>query len=231
MKDVHPTPEDLQKAWDELKQVHKTCLKKYGVNIPDAKRFTETNKSIYLSVLYYHKDDKPIHKNYISQIVNREKPESATDQQVRHLKRDGWDIGVLPGNHKLNPYKPIEGWENRIKNRRAMLSDDDWDGLKKEYQFSCATCGGREGEKQRFHLDSGVIILHKGHMDPMGPGNDLNNIIPQCQFCNQSYKNHFVFNEKGRVKSVASEEPVKRANRCIQRKIWEYLKEIFNSIF
>ena len=64
-------------------------------------------------------------------------------------------------------------------------------------------------------------------MNPNKP-DDISNIIPQCPFCNQAYKDDYVFDEKGRVKSVASIGPIKRAGRAVQKMIYEHLKDIFD---
>lgn len=56
----------------------------------------------------------------------------------------------------------------------------------------------------------------------------MSNVIPQCQYCNRSYRNDFTFDEKGRVRAVASEAPVKRATRAVQEKIYNCLKELFD---
>lgn len=53
---------------------------------------------------------------------------------------------------------------------------------------------------------------------------DWYNIIPQCQYCNQAYKNDFTFDDKGRVRAIASAEPVKRATKPVQEKVFNWLK-------
>jgi hypothetical protein len=43
-----------------------------------------------------------------------------------------------------------------------------------------------------------TTVLQKGHMDPRKPL-ALGNVIPQCKYCNQQYKNKAVFNERGAI--------------------------------
>lgn len=56
----------------------------------------------------------------------------------------------------------------------------------------------------------------------------MKNIIPQCQFCNRAYKNDFVFDAKGRVVSVCSLAPVKKARAEVQASIYEWLKKKYD---
>ena len=221
-----PTPEQLQSAWEELQKFHKNQFEKDGVKIPQGEKYTNSAKSCWLSILYFHRDECPIHKDYIAKIVQREMPEKKGDQQVRHLKADGWDIGDIPGRHKLNLKKPLEQFLNSPKNRRSTLPKDDWKSLLCAYNYTCATCGAKEGEKHRFYGGQ-VVQLQKGHKDPLGAGDDMDNIIPQCQYCNRAYRNHYEFDDKGRVRAVASVKPVEKSNEKVKAKIWKYLKEFF----
>jgi hypothetical protein len=45
---------------------------------------------------------------------------------------------------------------------------------------------------------------------------DLDNTIPQCQYCNQTYKDYFRFNEYGRVIAVNNPEILLKSPRDIQ---------------
>ncbi len=225
-----PTSEQLQEAWEELKSFHKKHFEKLGVKIPLGEYYTSSKKSVWLSLLYFHKDDKPVHKQYVAKIVNRDIAGSSVDQQVRHLKRDGWDIGNEKGVHQLNLNQPSEEFLNDPENRRNKLSVEDWESLKKIYDYTCATCGTKEGDKHRFYKGK-EVKLQKAHMDPLEAGDDINNIIPQCQYCNQTYLDQYVFDKKGRVHAVASETPIKKSKKYVKRKIWEYLKKEFFSLF
>ncbi len=60
--------------------------------------------------------------------------------------------------------------------------------------------------------------LQQGHLNPHKKLT-LENSIPQCQLCNQAYKDDFVFNEKGRVLAVASIRPVLKADPEVQEEI------------
>ena len=48
-------------------------------------------------------------------------------------------------------------------------------------------------------------------------------MIPQCQFCNRSYRGDFTFDDKGRVHAVASIEPVRRASPKVKAAVRAYL--------
>ena len=92
------------------------------------------------------------------------------------------------------------------------------------YENRCATCGTKEGEpSHRYGEDK--VVLQQGHRDPSKPATDLDNIIPQCQFCNRAYRGDYVFDDKGRVSAIADLRPVQKATKSVQRKVYEWLKK------
>jgi hypothetical protein len=83
------------------------------------------------------------------------------------------------------------------KKRNVDINVNDWETLKLQYANSCVNCGSKEGEPMRWNSHA-ITTLQQGHMNPMKPL-ILGNIIPQCGFCNQQYKNKAIFNERGFV--------------------------------
>ena len=106
------------------------------------------------------------------------------------------------------------------------LNAGTFDDIKRSFGYRCATCGAREGGPDP-RYGEGHVQIQQGHQDPNGAGDDPDNIIPQCQFCNRSYKSDFVFDDKGRVRAVASAQPVRRASRSVQLKVLTWLKQNF----
>lgn len=217
-----PTKEELQKSWEELKEIHEDLLEDKGIKLPKGEEFDKSNKSVWLSVLYLHKD-RYVHKNEISTITQHYRANAGGDQQVRHLKRDGWFIGDEPGRHKLDVTKVSPEFVSSSKLKNARLKAEDFEGIKQAYGNRCATCGAKEGETSRRYGDK-PIKLQQAHMEPSKSGKDIRNIIPQCQYCNQAYLNDFTFDDKGRVRAIASVEPVKRATKPVQEKVFSWLK-------
>lgn len=138
------------------------------------------------------------------------------------MKRDGWEIGPQPGKHKINPYHPSQEFLNTNARKRIRLAATDFDSIKHSFGYRCATCGAREGQPDP-RYGSNKVQLQQGHRDPSEAGDDMANIISQCQFCNRSYGNDFVFDDKGRVHAVAGINPVRRASTTVQRMIMEWL--------
>lgn len=222
MSDALPTQDALEEAYEDISRIHKTHLDQHGVRMPDKKSF----KWIWLAMLHHYKGER-VHKNTISDAVRRVFPQAARDQQVRHLKRDGWNIEGSGGYHALkNPYQPSPDFANEAARRQGRLAANTFDDVKKSFGNRCATCGAVEGEPDpRYGADR--VQLQQGHQDPSGRSDDMENIIPQCQFCNRAYRSDYVFDDRGRVRSVADIGPVRRAKRSVQRKIWEFLKPKF----
>lgn len=104
--------------------------------------------------------------------------------------------------------KPHPSFTNH---RSTAPSRADFAALKCAFDHRCAVCGSREGEAS---LKNKVIMtrLERGHMDPGRPLT-LQNTIPMCTFCNQVYKDRFVFDARGVVvrphcRGASVEEPV-----------------------
>lgn len=220
-----PSPEELQNAWIEVQQLHKEYLSRHGVVIPDAEHYSDKSKAVWLSVLQFFKDEQ-VHKDTISQVVQRDMKGMGADQQVRHLKRDGWEIGDRPGKHQLDPYKPSMVFLNAATRKQVRLSGRNFDEIKVNFGSRCATCGAREDQPDPRYGEE-KVKLQQGHRDPDRAGDDIKNIIPQCQFCNRSYRGDFVFDDKGRVRAVAGINPVKRSSRVVQKRIFDWLRKKF----
>ncbi len=224
MRKKLPTQIQLQDAWKQLREIHETYLLPHQVKIPSAEHYCERAKSIWLAVLYFYRNEE-VHKDVISDVCQRDKLELGRDQQVRHLKRDGWRLTGKGGYHWLDPYQPSAEWVTERNRQAGRLHADTFGNLKQLYGNSCATCGATEGRPDpRYGQDK--VVLQQGHMDPAKPaGKD--NIIPQCQFCNRAYRSDYVFDAKGRVHAVADVRPVSRASLRIQNKIFDWLKSRF----
>ena len=217
-----PTPDELQAAWTDLRAIHTEYLAVHEVVIPSVEYYADRNKAVWLAALW-HWRDREVHKDKISAIVRRDVEGAGADQQVRHLKRDGWDIGPGTGRHKLNPYEPSQEFQNMNARKRRRLAATYFDSIKEAFGNCCATCGAREGQPDR-RYGRNEVKLQQGHRDPNEAGDDMANIIPQCQFCNRSYGNDFVFDDKGRVHAVAGVGPIQRASAAVQQRILEWLE-------
>jgi len=154
----------------------------------------------------------------------RDNSDLGHDQQIRHLKRDGWHLSGR-GKHKLDPFKPSTEWLNEKTRREVRLNANDFIDIKVAYGNKCATCGAREGRPDSRYGDD-LVELQQGHMDPSKPL-DLQNIIPQCQFCNWAYRGDFVFDDKGRAWAIADIGPVERSSDSVKSKVFKWLSSLF----
>lgn len=221
-----PSQAELQKAWDDLRDIHTEYLQRHSVKIPNTLQYNQWAKSIWLAVLHFYKNT-PVHKDLISEICQRDHPNLGKDQQVRHLKRDGWKLTGSHGFHQLDPYQPSLEWINKSARREGRLRATSFDEIKNLYGSKCATCGAKEGRPDtRYGQD--IVTLQQGHLDPSKP-TEQDNIIPQCQFCNRAYRRDFVFDEKGRVHAVADIGPVQRATLDVKKKILKWLNNHFSN--
>lgn len=183
--------------------------------------------SYQLAVLWHCREHQ-VHKNQVSRIVQREIPTAAADQQVRHLKRAGWNVTTpRRGWHQLaDPYAPSPELVNEAARRQGRLRARDFEEVKRAFGNRCATCGAADGEPDP-RYGGARTELQQGHQDPSGPADDPENIIPQCGPCNRQYRDDFVFDNRGRVRAVNSIRPVRRATRRVRKTIWQHLSREF----
>ena len=219
---------DNSQAWQKLREIHRQHLKPYGIRLPPE----TSNKALQLIVLYKAYRATPnkwVHKDKISAVVRVANKTAATDQQIRHLRADGWNIeNDNRGNHRfIEPTKASPEVVKQSVKRTSLMTATSFKDIKKAHHNRCITCGSQEGEPNWRYGDT-PVNLEKGHLDPAKP-EVKENILPQCQFCNKAYKSDYVFDEKGRVKAVASIDPVKKASKQVKEQIWEYLNAQFKS--
>lgn len=180
---------------------------------------------------------KLVHKDLISAFVRKYIPTAALDQQVRHLGAQyHWNIlnkgAVIPDEDETVPSayyylvsidQPNPTLLIDEMKRKGRMAACDFEDLKIIYGNCCATCGRKEGSTDERNNDV-PIKLQQGHMDP-SKALDLQNTIPQCQYCNQTYGNDFCFNEYGRVVAVFNPKVVLRSPKSVQDEMITVLME------
>jgi hypothetical protein len=228
--DLKNKDEYLNISIAEIRQIHgrlvrsyNLYLKEYGVkkvckdDLPEGLsdgEFMACLDSKELQLIFLCKYMKCfVHKDLISAFVQRFKPNHARDQQVRHLGTQYYwyvlnkganvpdtDETVPSGyNYLVSIEMPNPKAVSEVMKRSGRLAARSFIDLKYAYGCKCATCGIEEGKKDPRNEE--LVILQQGHMDPREPLT-LENTIPQCQYCNQTYKDYFQFNEYGRVIAV-----------------------------
>lgn len=82
-----------------------------------------------------------------------------------------------------------------LSHRSVTLTSPIFKALKAEYDDRCAVCGSLENSP---HFKNKALItrLEQGHCDPDKPLT-VDNCIPICTYCNQVYRNTFIFNKRG----------------------------------
>jgi hypothetical protein len=161
-----------------------------------------------LEYLYINiKKENNIHdiRKYVAESLKKDLNNSNDSLQVRHLglqfgfnilkSMDNRTYKIKKSNYLLFNLTRI--YENfyRDKRKEENINKENWYELKKEYEFKCATCGNEENKPMKYNKNR-KTILQKGHMDPR-KSLTIDNIIPQCSYCNQNYKNKAIFNKRG----------------------------------
>lgn len=214
-------PCEAEKIHSALEIMHEKFLKKKEVRFHDLKKKNETYKTNGLALIaLVAYPFKFIHKDVLSKFIRAVTGNSQGDYQARHLSaQDGWNIlnknetylgsfKTKSGFHMMNDFTvPKFGY---VAGRRDdMLTS--FEEIKKYYENRCATCGAKENESAPKNPNK-LVSLQKGHLDPRKPLTD-NNTIPQCEECNQLYKDDFVFDKTGKAVALASTKVFR--NTCI----------------
>lgn len=232
--------EEIKRIYDMICNYYEKYLKQHGVKLPKLKN-TKGNYTKDALVLVYlardYPETKKVSKGELTQFIRQYYPDVADVQQARHLgAQKGWfiisgtryngvetsDVKLKPGEYQLvtleNPYPAFK--EHRTEEIK------DWEGLKKQYGYRCATCGSKEGEPH-IHWPNTITRLQKAHMDP-NKALVEGNIIPQCEKCNRADRNNWVYDKKGRVIKLANPNVIKRSDKEVRWKVYKILYEEFH---
>jgi hypothetical protein len=223
---------------DECELIWKEIIKLYNNNLADKgiKKLGNTKTYFYYQMIYLYCHLKtPVHKDDIQKWVRDNWLPDVGDCQARHLgAQNGYNF--YKGNELMPNGAPVSSssksgmgvlWDLETvcphwKHHRVnAVKGGNWENIKQAYNYCCATCGSKEGERNRRNI-SYVTTLEKGHMDPHGDMSG-NNIIPQCSECNRIYLGKVVFDEQGCVSAVASTDLVLKANIQVKKAILEAL--------
>ena len=229
------TNSEIERAYEELKEIHKNNLEDLGVKLPGLKRGHNFTKNALVLIYLYKKFNQKVSKTELTKFMKKYYPDTNDVQQARHLAaQSGWHIlsgtrgdlkakklGISSGEYQLISLE--SHYPNFTHMRRETnVSEDAWEQLKKHYDFRCATCGSKEGEPN-IHYPSSTTKLQKGHMNPDKPLT-IDNIIPQCEKCNRPDRNYFEYDKKGRVIRIADPKFILKSNEKNQKKAYEFLK-------
>ena len=227
----------LHKSYNQIKSYHQKYLKKYGVKLPKLKNSRGDYTKDALVLIYLsqgYPKTKKLTKRELTHFIRKYYPDINDVQQARHLgAQKGWWIlaggrdnivlALKRGEYQL--YKLEEPYPGFIEERRQIKSFN-WDNIKKNYYYRCATCGSKEGEPH-FHWPQTKTKLQKAHKNPEQPLNK-NNVIPQCQKCNRADRNRWIYNDKGKVVKLADASVLKSCSEYVQKKAYKILYEKYN---
>lgn len=213
-KKLPKTLEECNNKYQQLHKIWQKYLKFYNVKIPGF----GTAKSFWLIALYSEMGrplgNTEIYKWMIQyDIFKFKKPALKSDQQIRHLAmQDGWNIKKKGDTYidengsiqKLNGQYLLHSVDKPFPNyaptrRNSKLKSKTFIELKSKTGNMCLTCWHFEGETHPKNNEK--IKLQQGHKDP-NIELSINNVIPQCAYCNQTYKDDFIFGKDGRIKGI-----------------------------
>ena len=229
----------IEAIYKKLKQKHSEFLESKGVKLPNLKRNGKyTKAALALVCLAQGYPNTPIvSKKDLTKFLQEHHPDPTNDaQQGRHLvAQNGWyilsgkrhdntDVVIPADSYKLKTLE--EAYPGFSAERRNNVVDDDsWEKLKQEYDYKCACCGSEEGQPHRYWKNT-ITVLQKGHRDPTKPL-AAQNIIPQCEKCNQPDRNYWIYDEKGRVVDIANANVINNSSNDLKKEIYKKLYSLY----
>lgn len=209
----------VKEYYKRVTEAHEEHLKALGITLPRLQNGENFSKDAIVLAFLAKNLGKPVSKATLTEVIRHFYPDTNDVQQGRHLgKQKGWniasgrrgDFSVELANDEYclvsleTAYPGFLGSDGP----RSVRMGKDFQEIKASYGFRCATCGSREGEINL--INPGVKTkIQEGHMDPRKPLS-LENVIPQCQVCNQAYTDKFVFDGQGRVVDINISSPTWR---------------------
>lgn len=227
----------ISKTFELITEYYEKYLKGYGVKsikLKDSKGNYTKDALVLVYLAQNYPDTKAISKTELTEFIRQFYPDVSDVQQARHLSKQGGfniisgtrgDIGakIPAGFYQLvdltTPYPSFK------PNRRSGIESADFEELKKEYDYRCATCGSVEGKPHNIRKNE-VTQLQVGHMNPALPL-EIGNIIPQCQVCNRPDRDRWIYDKTGRVVAVADSDDGKRVVEKYLKIVSQSTKEYF----
>ncbi|MDE5602767.1 MAG: hypothetical protein K2I71_02455, partial [Helicobacter sp.] len=212
--------QEILETFTIITQYYEEHLKDYGVKsikLKDSKGNYTKDALVLVYLAQNYPNTKAVSKTELTDFVRKFYPDVSDVQQARHLSKQGGyniisgtrgDIGqkIPAGCYQLitleKPYLAFK------PDRRSGIESADFEELKKEYDYKCATCGSIEGQPHNIRKNE-ITKLQEGHMNPSLPL-EIGNIIPQCQVCNRPDRDRWIYDKTGRVIEIADSDDGKR---------------------
>ncbi len=192
--------EEIDGLYLKYIEYYNTFLKPHGVKFikHDTKKLTQ---SLYAILFLLKYENEIVSKKELTDGWNSFGNRTNDFQITRHL-------GMQYGYYIEKSGSKIFGWYKLVtlekphpsfisERRNQAFTEIEWEDLKREYNYRCQSCGAIEGE-QHYKDQTLTVKIEKGHCNPLKELT-LDNTFPQCNYCNQIYKNKFVFDKRGNV--------------------------------
>ena len=192
--------EDIDNLYDRYKKDYDKYLKEKGVK-ELKKGKDKISQSLYtILFLLKYQGEKVTKQELTEGWVTFGKPTNDF-QSGRHLGLQyGYNI-EKSGSKRESWYRLLnltQPHPSFLPDRRNQeFTESEWIEFKEAMGNRCWSCGAIEGELH-YKDKSRVVKLEKGHCNPKLPMT-LDNIFPQCNYCNGLYKDNFVFDKRGNV--------------------------------
>ena len=200
------TKDNICDIYKKYQKWYSDKLKSKGVYLYTMKNKDKVSAELYTLLSLYNNINVAISEtvltDHFKKYMNDGKDRSTL--QIRQVKGNGYDVRKTTRTGKdffLGSLEVREGFSPKRRDE-SELTEEIWKKLKEDFDFRCATCGGKEGTTGYKRKNTEIIVLEKGHCDPEKP-HSYSNTIPQCRYCNGIYRGWWVFDQEGNIKDKA----------------------------
>ncbi|MDE7176132.1 MAG: hypothetical protein K2N75_08875 [Helicobacter sp.] len=236
-QDFKMNEQEVLETFKIITKYYEECLKDYGVKsikLKDSKGNYTKDALVLVYLARNYPNTKAISKTELTDFVRKFYPDVSDVQQARHLSKQGGyniisgtrgDIGAKIGAGYYQLITLEKPYPSFKPDRRSGIESADFESLKKEYDYKCATCGSIEGKPHNIRKNE-ITKLQEGHMNPSLPL-EIGNIIPQCQVCNRPDRDRWIYDKTGRVIEIADSDDGKRVVEKYFKRVSTHTKEYF----
>lgn len=215
---------------EELLEIYRSIKQEAAPILREVKFPNYPSQNALTLIMLYLFKGRLIHLKFLASVGSKVRGKPQTNWQVRHMASQGglWILvkgDRLPNSDLYNPsgYHMLVSLEQinpkyLVLKIPGLLNIEDFNVIKTLFGNRCSLCGSKEGDVN--FKDATITKLQKGHINPNKPL-EKGNVLPQCDYCNRTNKDKFIFHTNGSIRGPNYE------NKAIAKKELLKIKDLY----